>query len=894
MKKPEKDPLTYEKPLPLELLPYIERTDAYQAVGTAFALGSNTYVTAAHVLLAGMDSQYGSPALRRTDGSVYAIDRILKFSSYQDFVVFSVQIDPAPPGLDTNQQPQIDDPVMAVGNALGEGIVIRDGLYTSATAEEQDGRWKWIRFSAAASPGNSGGPLLDAQGRVIGIVIGKSPNENLNYSLPISQVLEAPEHKARFDDRRLISLPYLHGTQTYIFQDGFNLPLSWTEFARNYRTVIARHEDASRERLLKTYADTLFPKGSGSEAVLYAPEANDFRPRLIEQQDDGSWSATAPYYTATDLPGDGSVSVANVSGAVLLRLVRSDNAADDALFANSRAFMDLALKGLNLRRPVGTDQVRVTSLGAALSDTMYVDRYGRKWQQRVWAIPFMDFYLESLLLPTPDGYCALILYVPSSIRAISEERLHLLANQIDVSYTGTLAQWRAYFARSAWLPKALTDVTLSSSPEWSLRGRRFSFTVPSSVLALDNRSVLTLTMGFVPDGDQVLWDLEEAWWNKDAQRKVKLGLWRRLRPPPTARLDLRSAFDDMRNRRDPYSGRWNRRTATISEVSVIVDAPGKKAGLVSTELLYGVSLHFEDEALLGNWVQLVQKLSSVAQILEKGPGESVVPAQPLASTLGEAFDSLARPLLEKSKQADSSFGRDLRGRLPSEDLQEMMTRIEVQFLAPGADAEALEQDYLRRTKTIFTYWTAVPALRHNRDLWGSFLARNRMPENTPHSQEVLTAEKALMDVLGSGEPSETSITFAHQLLDAYQRERKEAAHSMTVSDADYHARLTPCPAPATHTSNSVGAKFGAMPRSPGEFYPELSRQLYEEGRVLVSAQVSATGCALKFAIAFSSGSALLDDAAQRYAETIEFLPAERAGKAADSVKVFAVNFQLKD
>jgi len=78
MKKPEKDPLTYEKPLPLELLPYMERTDAYQSVGTAFALGNNTYVTAAHVLLAGIDSQYGSPSLRRADGSVYTIDRILK------------------------------------------------------------------------------------------------------------------------------------------------------------------------------------------------------------------------------------------------------------------------------------------------------------------------------------------------------------------------------------------------------------------------------------------------------------------------------------------------------------------------------------------------------------------------------------------------------------------------------------------------------------------------------------------------------------------------------------------------------------------------------------------------------------------------------------------------
>src|SRR5882672_302570 len=504
MKKPEKDPLTYEKPLPLELLPYMERTDAYQSVGTAFALENNTYVTAAHVLLAGIDSQYGSPSLRRADGSVYAIDRILKFSSYQDFVVFSVLNDPAPPGLDTNRQPQVDDPVMAVGNALGEGIVIRDGLYTSATAEDQDGAWKWIRFSAAASPGNSGGPLLDAQGRAIGIVIGKSPNENLNYSLPISEVLDDPDHKARFDDRRLISLPYLHGTQTYSFKDGSDLPLSWAEFSSHYRAVILRHEDKSRERLLITYADSLFPRGSGSESVLYAAEANDFRPRLIEQQEDGSWNATAPYYTATDLPGDGSVSVANTAGAVLLRLVRSDNAGDDAFYVNSRAFMDLALKGLNLRRPVGTDQVRITSLGAALSDTVYMDRYGRKWQQRVWAIPFMDFYLEGLLLPTPDGYTALILYVPSSIRVASEERIHLLANQIDVSLTGTLPQWRAHLARRAWLPAALADMKLDDAPQWSVHTKRFTFTPPPKLLELDDKSLLTLTMGFFPEGAKTI------------------------------------------------------------------------------------------------------------------------------------------------------------------------------------------------------------------------------------------------------------------------------------------------------------------------------------------------------------------------------------------------------
>ncbi len=178
----------------------------------------------------GIDSQYGPPALRRTDGTVFEVDRILKFSLHEDFVVFSLRKDPAPAGLAINRNPKLDEAVLAVGNALGEGIVIRDGLHTSDTAEAQDGRWKWIRFSAAASPGNSGGPLCDGDGHVIGIVIGKSPNENLNYSLPIARVLDGEATKARFDQKSLTTLPFMHGTLTYAYKDEFNLPLAWPAF----------------------------------------------------------------------------------------------------------------------------------------------------------------------------------------------------------------------------------------------------------------------------------------------------------------------------------------------------------------------------------------------------------------------------------------------------------------------------------------------------------------------------------------------------------------------------------------------------------------------------------------------------------------------------------------
>ena len=90
IKKPAKDAVTYEKPLPLELIPFVERNDAYWPIGSAFAIGPNTLVTAAHVLTVAVGSQFGLPAVRDSAGKVYTIDRILKFALPDDFVVFSV------------------------------------------------------------------------------------------------------------------------------------------------------------------------------------------------------------------------------------------------------------------------------------------------------------------------------------------------------------------------------------------------------------------------------------------------------------------------------------------------------------------------------------------------------------------------------------------------------------------------------------------------------------------------------------------------------------------------------------------------------------------------------------------------------------------------------------
>ncbi len=48
--KPVKESLTYEKPLPLDLLPYAQRKDNYYPIGTAFAIAPDRFVSAGHVL----------------------------------------------------------------------------------------------------------------------------------------------------------------------------------------------------------------------------------------------------------------------------------------------------------------------------------------------------------------------------------------------------------------------------------------------------------------------------------------------------------------------------------------------------------------------------------------------------------------------------------------------------------------------------------------------------------------------------------------------------------------------------------------------------------------------------------------------------------------------------
>ncbi|MEO8061407.1 MAG: serine protease [Pseudomonadota bacterium] len=563
--KPAETGVTYERPLPLELIPFVERNDRYWPIGTAFAIGADTFVTAAHVLRGALGGAGGPPVLRGADGKIVAIVSVLKFSAHQDFAVFKTGAAAASQVLETSNATTIDEPVFAVGNALGEGVVIRDGLLTSLTPEDQDGRWKWLRYSAATSPGNSGGPLLNGAGAVIGVVIGKSPGENLNYALPIEYVTGAPM-EARVDVRATLRLPVLREPLVATFASTVPLPLPLADFEKRMRAESLRMYREQRARLLAQNQAALLPRGKGDKLLASVTAA--YCPALIVQGKDGAWDVDDNSRTTEELPDDGSFCT-RVAGEVPVFEIDRGKNTEPRFYEDPRFAMDLLLKGAQFRRMVGSESVIVTSLGAAKRNIEHRDRFGRRWRIATFGMPYLDADIVLAMLPTPRGYSGILQVVERGGEELAREQLTFLSDYFYLSYSGTLAQWHAFLARPDLRATAFDKVTLARDVDgMHFRSRRLDFDLPPGLMKLDDQAVVKLQMSYALEGDQLIWDIGAIYVSTDEDDKMFVGLIRQPKPASGAGkglnerwqqiLDGKGDFSSERGHDSDYKKFWRR------------------------------------------------------------------------------------------------------------------------------------------------------------------------------------------------------------------------------------------------------------------------------------------------------------------------------------------------
>ncbi len=586
--KPAGDNLKYERPLPMDLIPYSMRTDPYYSVGTAFAIGPNMWVTAGHVFDFGHKSLSKTYRLRDHAGKVYDVDKILKYSMHRDFVVFSVKNPPEIKPLATNTSPRMNEKVYSVGNALGEGVVFRDGLFTSMTPEEDYGDWKWIRFSAAASPGNSGGPLLDTDGRVVGVIIGKSENENLNYALPISEVLNAPDKVADLDARvvyKIDNMPNDSGGGR--IQKKYTLPKAYGELDALLTRDLYDFGMKIQNDFLAQRKDHTFPEGKESLPLLYT-DSSGIMPGLIARGDDGIWDAYTPGKPNTsDIGENGSFSYGTVGSSDFFYFHAPNGMKPGAPYKDSRLLMDTVLQGYPLYRTVAQEKIKVISMGKAAQEYTYADHYGRTWLVRLWNIDYADEQLVMFALPVPGGLAGMMRITPVSQMESNIDDLKLLADFTTIAYYGTLAEWRGFLAQGDLLPKAFSDIRIDFDygKSFHYASKRVDFSYSAADMHITEKSDLKLKFAYFRENGKTVWDVNQIITGDSKDTSTFFTVVRHMQPPKQLDDKFQSNWEKITQRQYPFnnSAFFDNKRTLIGDIYPRNDATDK---LTSAKVVY--------------------------------------------------------------------------------------------------------------------------------------------------------------------------------------------------------------------------------------------------------------------------------------------------------------------
>ena len=147
------------------------RTIARGAIGTGVILDDAGHVlTNEHVVRDALRIE-----LRFHDGSIRTAELIGDDSPFTDLAVLRTDPDGLTPAVFAPSGAlRLGDPVFSFGNALGNGAALARGIVSNPDARffgpDQSDRQDYVQTDAAVNPGNSGGPLLNDSGAVVGLV----------------------------------------------------------------------------------------------------------------------------------------------------------------------------------------------------------------------------------------------------------------------------------------------------------------------------------------------------------------------------------------------------------------------------------------------------------------------------------------------------------------------------------------------------------------------------------------------------------------------------------------------------------------------------------------------------------------------------------------------------
>ena len=155
--------------------------EAQTTIGSGFFIDIGYVATNYHVIK-GREQVYAKSVANQTR---YTVKEVAAIDEKHDLAILRISgTSPPIPNLENSDDIEIGETVYTVGNPIGLEGTVSKGIVSSI---RDFGNGPLIQIDAPISPGNSGGPVLNEKGKVIGVSVSGFQGtgvQNLNFAVP--------------------------------------------------------------------------------------------------------------------------------------------------------------------------------------------------------------------------------------------------------------------------------------------------------------------------------------------------------------------------------------------------------------------------------------------------------------------------------------------------------------------------------------------------------------------------------------------------------------------------------------------------------------------------------------------------------------------------------------
>ena len=554
IEKPENDSLSYDRTINWDIIPYAIRNDKYYSIGTAFAISQTELITAFHVIDLGFDSKiFKKYFIRDSNGDVFEVDQIISGSNEKDFLIFTVKDRTFREFFQFERRYKTGDTVMSIGNAYGEGIVVRSGLVLGTVPEDDSGRWVLLKSSADGNPGNSGGPLVTPDGKVIALVT--SLRDNILYSTPASVILDSSRSSLPYRAKFVFGHLLLANNFNNTFEANVLIPDDYAsvrnrireEYHVNYNFAMTSLFDEAPEYLTISKSHFLFTHSLSSTF----PEVSFVDPN------DNNWKLSDLSVRNYSLNDNGRLTHTQVSGFNFYKIKKPSTVPLRKINTDPGFIMDIILQNTRNVRTLGNVEYRITSFGEPIMTDQFTDSLGRTWISAYWLIEYADRVQIMYILPMPDGPVILSTIQDSSSLYVYEWDMKKICDHLFAAYNAPFSEWADYFAMPEYIPGFLRNMRF----QWNSSLRSFSFSSGNTRINSDRNvfdwaddSELFLAPTWYLSNGRPEFGVRNIIIQRDPRGRDSILLNRRILPDSRLGTNAMDNWNDYLQEKFPYDG----------------------------------------------------------------------------------------------------------------------------------------------------------------------------------------------------------------------------------------------------------------------------------------------------------------------------------------------------